>query len=303
MIESRGAQLRHLELMLVTLDGHHTALGVRSLLQACASTLREMRLYVSSPFESAVEVAEVLVGCAYLDRLDAPISTFAVLPPGRPITFRLVHLTLSCELGDGFPLSSVALWGLMARGGFPHLESLDVTFPDWRWGAELGPAMVAAFEGVAGTLKALTLTQEADEKAVIGVEADGVLPQLGEAIGKLRRLETLDFDSGGQGFVYHRIAQGLPEGACPALWSLTLAIVRGAAWLACEPSIILPSVQKLQVDMRGPTDCAEALALACTLKSLEYRGYVSVTNVPDYRGERDRIRALLKPFASGVGFD
>jgi hypothetical protein len=191
MISSSGAGLRRLRRSYCPLGDEGTARGVMSLLQACASTLNEVNLTVSDPFESAVEVVEGLASCQHLERVEAPISTFAIVPPGGT-TFRLVslRLTLDCR-GVHRALLSLALWGLMARGGLPTLEGLSVDCYKWRWVPELGPAVVAAFEGVAGTLKHLTLERCGDYGDDLdNAEADGVLQQLGEATGKLRRLET-----------------------------------------------------------------------------------------------------------------
>jgi hypothetical protein len=118
MIKSSGAKLRRLDLDFESLDAV-VARGVRSVLQACASTLKMVTLMVDVPFESAVEVMEGLASCQHLERVEAPISTFAVMPPGGT-TFRLVHLRLSLSYSHGDAhraLSSLELWGLMARGG------------------------------------------------------------------------------------------------------------------------------------------------------------------------------------------
>jgi hypothetical protein len=130
-----------------------------------------------------------------------------------------------------------------------------------------------------------------------------VLRHLGEAIGKLRRLETLYLDSKRQGLEYYRIAQGMAEGDCPALRSVTLSINSGAAWLACQPSIIRPSVRYLRVIFGGrDTSGVEPLALACALMGVRYCGYVVMDDVSCKEGQRDEIRRLLKPSASGVKF-
>jgi hypothetical protein len=271
MIESSGAKLRCLNLRLDQLDDEETARRVGTILQVCASTLKDVKLEVDLPFESAPEVAEGLASCPHLERLTAPISTFAVVPPGPSVSFPIVHLRLSCKLGEDDTLSSISgnmLWELTAQGGFPSLTFLHIALCDWNLGAELGPVMVAAFEGVAGTLKTLKLEQEGARGEAAGAEGDDVLWPLSEAISKLRRLETLTLRVEEHGLGYHRIAQGMPEGACPALRSLTFSTQRGAAWLACQPSIILPSVRQLGVSIcyneyNGVHDPAEALALAC----------------------------------------
>jgi hypothetical protein len=161
--------------------------------------------------------------------------------------------------------------------------------------------MVAAFGGVAGTLKDLTLIQGDFEKVVDGGEAEGVLQQLGEATGKLRRLETLHLDIERQGLAYHRVAQGMAKGACPVLQSLTCTIKSGAAWLGARPSIILPSVQALHMTFDS-TAGAEPLALAGALTVLDYRGSVVLKNVSEEGEQWDRIRDILKPRLSRLSF-
>jgi hypothetical protein len=237
-----------------------------------------------------VEVAEGLASCQHLEYVEAPSSTFDSTPPDGSTTFHVLHLNLCSSFGGA--LSKSALWGLMARGGFPILSSLSLDKSGWVWDEGLGPATMAAFEGVAGTLKDLTISHGAVAGAVDVGEAGGVLQQVGEAIGKLHRLETLHLDIGGEGFMYHHIAQGMAKGACPALRSLTLFIEHEAVWLACRPSIILPSVQALHVTFGGQASI-EPLALACALKGLEYRNFVVMTGVAREGGQRDQIRELV----------
>jgi hypothetical protein len=211
MITSSGAKLRRLELTLSKLADEGTARGVRSLLQACASTLKEVELIVDSSLTRPVEVLEGLASCQHLERLKAPLSTFAVAPPGNRVTFHIANLCLRRCPSNDRPLSSLALWGLMARGAFPILSSLRLDFGKWSWGADLGPAIVAAFGGVAGTLKELTLLETDPSGPADPAEADGVLQQVGEAIGKLRRLEILHLEVGGRGLRYHDVAQGVAK--------------------------------------------------------------------------------------------
>jgi hypothetical protein len=296
MIESSGAKLRRLELTFEELEGEDAACGLRSLFQACAPALKEVEFCVFNSIEVPPLVAEGLASCPHLERLTAPVGTFAMLPPGGGITFRLVHLWLNIDQIEGPVLSDFALWGLMARGGFPCLTSLRLEFFRWVWGGTLDPVIVPAFEGLAGTLKALTLIQEGIKHDGDGAEEDDEMRQLGKAIAKLRRLETLHLSIGIDGVVYHRIAQGMGEGACPALRSLTCFIASGAAWLACQPSIILPSVRALRASVGGVESGAEPLALACALAALGYRGSVVMGSIwqPELR---DQIRALLQPRA------
>jgi hypothetical protein len=231
-----------------------------------------------------------LASCQHLERLTAPISTFGLLPPGGGVALRIARLHLSPGSITG-ALSSLALWGLVARGGLPALSCLQLRTRGWRWDAELGPALVAAFEGVAGTLKELVLGH------VFGADAEGVLSPLGQAIGRLHRLETLELEVGRHGTAYHHVARGTGgEGACPALRSLTIAIEREASWLACRPSIIRPSVQALRVTFRGQ-EGAKPLALACALTTVDYRGSVVMAGVPRVGRQREEIRAILHPRA------
>jgi hypothetical protein len=119
-----------------------------------------------SSFASAVEVVEGLASCQHLDRLVTPLSTFAVMPKGPTVIFRLIHLELSFSLTDGTELSTLALWGLMGRGGFPARKSLSLESPGWRWGEKVEPTLSAAFRGVADTLQALTLTRKDRRRTV-----------------------------------------------------------------------------------------------------------------------------------------
>jgi hypothetical protein len=307
MIESSGAKLRRLHLSLGDLGDEGNARGVQSLLQACAPTLKEIAFDSDESILSAVELVEGLAGCPHLESVSIPLSAFAAVSPGGGATIRLAHLCLSVDLSGGRDLSTLALWGLMARGGFPTLTSLTLNTNQWHWGAELGPALLAAFEGVAGTLKTLTLTDrsfdknsydESDEGGVLP-GADAVLMPLGEAIGRLQKLETLELDLGGYGLAYHWIAWGMAkgEGACPALRSLTCAVERDAVWLGRRPSIILPSVRALRVNFfcsRG----AEPLSLACGLNILGYEGAVIFEDASDEGGQWSQIRELLQPRAN-----
>jgi hypothetical protein len=295
MIKSSGAKLQSLKLLLEEVDDGDVARGVRSLLQACASTLKEFELPAQSSFQPPVEVLEGLASCPHLERLTARTITFAVMPPGG-VTFRLSHLDLTYHNGDEGSLSSLALWGLMAQGGFPTLSSFSLDTFRCRWGAELGPAVVAAFEGVAATLKTLKLGPRLIAAAMGEHEAYGVALQVGEAIGKLRRLETLDLDIGGRSYWYHRVAEGMAKGACPALRSLSLKIEREAVWLAYRPTIILPSVRALRVTF-GRRPETEPMGVACVLTALEYRGFVMIVN----QGDKDQIRVILQPRVN-VGF-
>jgi hypothetical protein len=308
MIESSGAKVRVLGFNLKDLGDEATARGVRSLIQSCASTVREITLESSSPIDSAVEVAEGLASCQHLEKVVAPARAFGTMPRHArgSITFRLVHLRLSDGPVGGSDMSSLELWGVMARGGFPVLQSLLLQFGNSSLeGAELGPALVAAFAGVAGTLKALMLRRVFAGGGVplprLG-DQTAVVTRLGEAIGKLRRLETLKLLLGVGGVGYHRIAQGLGEGPCPALRSLTLLVVDGAAWMGFQPSLILPSVQHLTFLFAMPREraviWAEPLFVAHALTSLEYRGSVVMPRAAMHQEQRDQIRAILQPRAS-----
>jgi hypothetical protein len=300
IIKSSGAKLRRLNLSslsISTRDDGDLLRGVRGLLQACAPTLQEVTLSIYHVlFESAVEVVEGLASCQHLKRLTAPINTLAVMPPGRGITLRLARLHLSRGSSTG-ALSSNALWELMARGGLPILSCLQLKPGGWAWDAELGPALVAAFKGVAGTLKELVLHHfyTADAEG-------GGLSQLGRAIGRLRRLESLELNLGKHGVAYHHVARGMGEGSCPALRSLTIAIEREASWLACRPSIIRPSVHALRVKFRNSDgrnqDGAEPLAVACALTTLGYRGSVVMAAVGgEVVRHREEVREILRPRA------
>jgi hypothetical protein len=303
MVESSGAKLRRLEMTFDKLSGGDVARGVGRLIRSCASTLTSCELHVTSPFASAEEVVEALASCRHLVWLKSPVSTFVVLPPGRSVTFRVRILHLSSSRAERRPLSSVALWGLMARGGFANLTVLWLDLGGWRWGVGSGPALVEAFEGVSGTLKKLVLHQVEFEGAVDGVDADGALRQLGEAIGRLHRLEELFLNVGQKGLIYHQLAQGLAEGSCPALRSLTCIAHSGHSWLGCRPSIILPSVQDLTIRFKRGSKGTEPLAVAFALTSLGYRGSVVMQDAAQERRQRDQVLRILNPLCSSVKFE
>jgi hypothetical protein len=184
---------------------------------------------------------------------------------------------------------------------FPSLSSLKLDSNGWAWGVGVGPAMVRAFDGIAPTLKTLTLRlQEVGAEGEGEGEAAGVLQRLGEAIGRLHRLETLRLKITAQGTAYHRLAQGLAEGSCPSLRSLTIAIGQDAAWLACRPSIIRPRVQHFCA-IFGDLPGSEPFALVGALTVLDYRGEVVMVNVP-HGGVRDHVIEILKPRLADVGF-
>jgi hypothetical protein len=186
----------------------------------------------------------------------------------------------------------------MARGGLPILEFLCLDGEGWRWDAELGPAMVAAFEGVADTLKELALVRrDFRRRAENGAEVQREQLQFGEAIGKLRRLETLKLGIYGQGGAYHQLAKGMGKESCPALRSVACFVEEGAVWMACRPSIIRPSVQHLKVcfPLYDNYRDEEPLALACALTSLGYRGTVVMKDVLLDAGQDDLIRSILPP--------
>jgi hypothetical protein len=311
MIESSGAKLRRLKLTVDELTDQDAARGVGSLFRACAPTLREASLLVHNPFESAKAVAEGLAACPQLERVSAPMSTFRVMPLDGSVIFHVSHLVLDeCDrVFDDEATPDFALWRVMARGGFPSLSSLSLEGGRYKLDGECGPAMAAAFEGVADTLKKLVFYQDLyyDQvpEYVDPVRADATLVRIGEALGKLRRLETLDLNIGRTGLACYRLAQGMGEGACPALRSLTCYVDQGAAWLAARPSVILPSVQDLCVELSGDDDDAEhaeMLAMACALTSLGYRGSL-VLRCAYGPEQQEQMLELLEPLLSDVTVD
>jgi hypothetical protein len=65
-------------------------------------------------------------------------------------------------------------------------------------------------------------------------------------------------------------------------------------WLACRPTIILPSVRALRVTFEDVTE-PEPLALALALTTLGFRGSVIMEDVPREGRQRDQICAILQP--------
>jgi hypothetical protein len=128
-----------------------------------------------------------------------------------------------------------------------------------------GCRLAPAFEAVAGTLKCLT------------VGGGSLLPmnrahlpialcyELGAAISKLRHLKYLDFHALPDCRAHHAIGRGMAaSGGCPELFEVRLitGYVTNAEWLTREPSLIVPSVRDLHIEV----DCREDQGAACVLR-------------------------------------
>jgi hypothetical protein len=301
VIKNSGARLRKVEIENSgALKQPGTRSSLRTFLFECSSRLKTLHLDNGYDLQSAPEVVEGLAGCEGLEAVEARCNLFAVMPPGPCVLRSLVDLSILgdwCMDEDRRGLSSLGLWGLMARNGLPVLACLRFDCRGgWKWGmeeggAELGSQLVAAFEGVAGTLKSLTLRTPKDASAV-------QLRGLGRALGKLHHLEDLDLDVAESGQGYHWLAEGMAIGACPRLVSLTYRLDRDAEWVSARPSIVLPSVRRLTVDV-GPK---EGLALACGLLALGYSGGVCMPQLATPTVERGFVLKLLRPRLSSVSF-
>jgi hypothetical protein len=150
MVESSGAQLRRLTLVLDNLHEQRTARGVRSLLQACASTLREVEVVVRSCFESAKPAAG-LASCPHLERLTTSISTFAVMPPEFSVTFPIVHLGLVIDICDNPSLVELRTVGADGTGRLPEPHVCQARFPHMGHdGDEVGPCHDGGVRGGRG---------------------------------------------------------------------------------------------------------------------------------------------------------
>jgi hypothetical protein len=198
--------------------------------------------------------------------------------PSRASFRRLTHLMLEPN-DEALDLTS-PLWDLVAGGLCPALTSLslvcDLDF-GFVWahhasgGGEEGACrLLRALDGLGGTLTRFEMTDRSSEAPNPSPDPPyAVCYDLGVAIGKLRRLKDLSLSIAQNGRAYHAVARGLVAwDGCPELLRVSLGesggVRRSLAWLTYEPSLILPSVRRLNFKFEGLTD-EEELLLWCGL--------------------------------------
>jgi hypothetical protein len=228
--------------------------------RTCSSTLKTVHIFsITDPGELinpavASEVALGLVSCCEgLERLHVPGGVFSSLPPTCPAFTRLTHLHLfESREAETFDLAS-PIWGLVASELLPVLTDFSFIFTRLWWGkagegGEGGCRMERSLEAVAGTLRRLSIHFYAPPDL-----CDEVSYELGVAIGKMRHLTHLSLSLSENGRSYQAMGRGMAaSGGCPPLFELEVyGVKENAILLACEPSLIVPSVRELHVSLEG----------------------------------------------------
>jgi hypothetical protein len=243
--------------------------ALAQVLRTCSSSLKTVSLGQLSPACVRELVPGLASCCATLRVLRCPWAVFTALPATCPAFPRLTELRLRGQ--DGEDVDSVSpAWDIMADGRLPALASLDITaawelFVEGGGPTERGGPLARALEGVAGTLRRLTL---------LGVgrwHAPGF--EVGAAIGKLRRLGYLQLNICKDGRDYHGVGRRMAaSGGCRQLREVYLGkggVKKNIDWLIYEPSLIMPSVCHLSIE--GQYTDEEALLLCCGLVQMGYK--------------------------------
>jgi hypothetical protein len=280
MLAGSGAKLEHLEVGCTWAGEQQVGEGLVYLAQAlhcCSPTLKGFFLKTPELRPSLSQWADFLVGvsaCGELQMLVLPHTK--VEPLFRPGTVfaRLVRLEIWDSERERQPDAGVmGLWELMASGGLPALVKLKVRFTGRWWSAEVMRTRVApAFEAVAGTLTHLQLGKYGDDMW-LGVDLDlDVAYELGVALGKLRRLNTLSISMSSDGRAFDALAQGLAASGqdppLPLLWRLELL---SSIWHNGDlvASLLLPSVRILALNFKS--DVNTILIMACGLRQAGFK--------------------------------
>jgi hypothetical protein len=166
------------------------------------------------------------------------------------------------------------VWDLMASGRMPDLAELCLHCKQLSWGhcgkgAQGGYRLARALEGVAGTLKRLTLESDIlHEDVPVAARHD-----LGVAIGKMRRLTYLSLCLFADGRAYQAVGRGLAaSGGCPPLSELHLdRVQRNIDGIVYETNLIVPSVRRLHIQAFVSASEEDALLLCCGLVQVGYR--------------------------------
>jgi hypothetical protein len=276
MLQASGARLEEMHVLRATETSAESAAALAQVLRTCSPALKSFRILSANRhkgvFDSGVasEVTSGLVSCCEgLERLDVPWGTFKSLPLPYPTFTRLTHLNIfKGPFAVTDPKSPV--WDLMASGLLPALTDLSVHYEGFSCGTgEPWECRLArALEGVAGTLRRLTLKSGSPPHNYPAVEYH----ELGVAIGKLRCLSYLSLSLCTDGRAYLAMGRGLAaSGGCPKLFELHLDQVKwDIECIAYKPSLIVPSVRHLHIQVSDRKD-EDVLLLCCGLVVLGYR--------------------------------
>jgi hypothetical protein len=284
-LQASGTRLEAIELWSPTNElSAASGAAIGRLLHLSSPTLKSLRLRDTSwrilgPSCLAALVPGLVTCCNTLEVLHCPGELFSALPPTCAGFPRLTELGID---GTARPIDlTTPAWGLLANGGLPALATLSFAIDhDSAEGEEEACPLVRAFEGVAGTLRRLTVEGLWWPDPPVG---DGACYKLGTAIGKLRRLRYLHLSVSDDGRAYCAVGRGLAaSGGCPELFELRVgSLARDMDFLTYEPSLILPSVRYLQI--RGACSDNDLLLLCCGLVHMGYKhGLAELRGAGDY---------------------
>jgi hypothetical protein len=276
MLQASGAGLEELQVISSWAICAESGVALARVLHTCSSTLK-----IFSVIDTAVstrpldrpcadEVALGLVSCCEgLERLEVPWEVFSRLPPTCPPFARLTHLRVTAGAYDPIDLAS-PVWNLVASGLLPALADLHLEGrKELSWERDGGCRLARALEGMAGTLRQLTLK----DASLLKAPPSAACHELGLAVGKLRRLTFLSLQVSEDGRSYEAMGRGLAaSGGCPLLSELRVnEIKRNLGCLAFEPSLIVPTVRNLHISagIRGKEE--EALVLYSGLVQMGYK--------------------------------
>jgi hypothetical protein len=194
MLQASGTGLVELKVISAATISEESGVALARVLQSCSSTLKTFRIVTADVPGSLFERdfgSEVALGlescCEGLERLEVPWEVFKNLPPTCPAFTRLTHLTFK---GDAAPIDlSSPVWDRVASGLLPALADLHLEANGLWWGNSwrYRGFLRALEEGVAGTLRRLTLQDESESHS----PHSATCHELGVAIGKMRRLTYL----------------------------------------------------------------------------------------------------------------
>jgi hypothetical protein len=280
--------------------------ALAEVLCACSSTLKIFRvknllLRVPGPTRIPPLTPGLFSCCPTLEVLHCPWDAFSALPATCPTFPRLTELVLSGGPGEDID-GTLTVWDIMASGRLPALATLVISrvhrawWEDWTGVDSAGP-MAGAFEAVGRTLKKLAFSGSCGG---YGLLPAGACYELGAAIGKLRRFRFPDIDLLNNGRDYHAVGRGVAaSGGCPELFELRLDRVdKNLDLLACEPSLIVPSVRV--PDFVGCGTEEEALVFCCGLVQMGHKRVFTEERLHsvkprDYREcTRECMRVILR---------
>jgi hypothetical protein len=283
MLQASGASLEVFGIDTSTKLSAEDGAVLAQVLRALSPTLKTVKLEEAKAYSACTR--ELLPGlmscCDTLKVPHCPWAVFSALPATCPSFPCLIELQIEGDDREVIDLRSPA-WDIMANGRLPALTSLAVnafyalslTGLEGERASEGGGRLANAFEGVAGTLRRLSLFS-AD-----GLKYDNKPAgcyELGVAIGKLRHLRDLYLELLREGPECHAVGRGMAaSGGCPELFRVQVDGFCATHWLTYEPSLIVPSVRDLSV--YGISDIGidedDLLLLCCGLVQMGYKDFV-----------------------------